>query len=395
MTDKKHRPDTVLTHAGRHPREQRGVVNPPIYRASTITFPTMQEFETRDNPPYVVPAYGRSGTPTTYAFEEAVTAVYGGHRTVSYPSGLGAISGALYSLLGNGDHILVVDTVYGPTRKRVCGMLLANAGVETTYYDPAIGAGIADLIRPNTKAVYLESPGTGTFEMQDIPAITDVARKKGVRTLMDNTWSSALFCQPFDLGVDWIIEATTKYVIGHSDAMLGTVTVRNEEDFQHLKNVANSLGYHAAPDDCYLGQRGLRTLSVRLERHQKNAYKVASWLAGRPEVARVMYPALESDPGHGLWKRDHKGASSLFGVALVDAPKAAVAAMLDGYELYSMGASWGGYESLVIPTYPANARTATKWTHTGPCVRYHIGLEDPDDLIADLEAGFKRFNAAR
>ena len=273
--------------------------------------------------------------------------------------------------------------------------MLANAGVETTYYDPAVGAKIADLIRPDTKLVFLESPGTGTFEMQDVPAITEVARKKGVKTLMDNTWSSAQFCRPLELGVDWVIEAATKYVVGHSDAMLGTVTVGNEADYQALKMVANSLGYHAAPDDCYLGQRGLRTLSVRLERHQTNALKVATWLQGRPEVARVMYPALESDPGHALWKRDHKGASGLFGVALVDAPKSAVAAMLDGYELYSMGASWGGYESLVTPTYPASMRTATKWTHTGPCVRYHIGLEDPDDLIADLAAGFERFNKAR
>jgi len=388
------RPDTIICHAGLHPFENQGVVNPPVYHASTITFPTMEEFETRDRPSFSGPTYGRSGTPTTFAFEEAITALHKGHRTVTYPSGLAAIAGTLMSLLESGDHLLMVDTTYSPTRNRLCGWALKRAGVETTYYDPAIGAGIRDLIRPNTKVVYMESPGSITFEMQDVPAIAEVCKAAGVRTVIDNTWSSPHLFQPLIHGVDFVVEAATKYVVGHSDAMLGTATVATDDDFRTLKAGANSFGYSAAPDDCYLGARGLRTLSVRLERHQKNALIVAQWLQGQPEVERVLYPALPDDPGHELWKRDHSGASGLFGVVLKPGPKSAVAAMLDGLELFGMGASWGGYESLVLPVYPALLRTATKWPYEGPIIRLHIGLEDPDDLIDDLKAGLSRFSTA-
>ncbi len=385
--------DTLLTVAGRDPHANHGIVNPPVYHLSTVLFPTMDEFLHRDSLPHIGTQYGRTGGPTQFAFEEAVTAMHEGHKSVAVPSGLAAINLAMFAFLEAGDHVLVADTVYGPTRGRVCDTNMKRAGVEVTYYDPLIGAGIADLIRPETKIVYMESPGSHTFEMQDMPAIADAARKAGVLSMADNTWSSPYYCQPLKLGVDIVVEASTKYVVGHADAMLGTVTTATEDHFKEVKLRANGLGYHAAPDDCYLGLRGLRTLSVRMERHQKNGLRVAEWLKGRPEVSQVMYPALESDPGHAIWKRDHQGASSLFGVVLKGASMDQVAAMLDGMELFGMGASWGGFESLMIPTFPEKMRTANPWAADGPTVRLHIGLEDPDDVIADLESGLQRLTA--
>ncbi len=388
--------DTLITAIGRDPKSNHGVVNPPVYHASTITFPTLEEFKTRDRPPYGrIPQYGRTGTPTQFAFEDAITAMHGGHGTVAYPSGLAAIAGAAMAFLQNGDHVLMADTVYGPSRIRVAGNLLLRAGVETTFFDPEIGAGIGDLIRPNTKVIFMESPGSQTFEMMDVPAVCAVARERGVVTMIDNTWSSPYLCQPIGLGADVVIEACTKYVVGHSDVMMGSVTVTTEEHFQQLKGMANALGYHAAPDDCYLALRGLRTISVRLQRHQENALKVATWLQSRAEVAEVLYPALPDHPGHELWKRDHAGASGLFSMVMAagDLDNAG-AAMIDGFAHFGLGASWGGYESLVLPAHPEGNRTATTWPHTTPCIRLHIGLEDPDDLIADLEAGLARYAAA-
>jgi cystathionine beta-lyase len=258
-----------------------------------------------------------------------------------------------------------------------------------------VGAGIKSLIKENTKVVFLESPGSITFEMQDIPAIAEICRAAGVTTVIDNTWASPLLFQPLKHGVDFVVEASTKYVVGHSDTMLGTSTVATEENYQALKTTANSIGYSVGPDDCYLGARGLRTLSVRLERHQKNALSVAEWLQKQPQVDRVLYPALPDDPGHQIWKRDFSGASGLFGVELKPGPKKAVAAFMDDLELFGMGASWGGFESLVLPAYPQGLRTATKWTGSGPLIRLHIGLEDPDDLIMDLGAGLVRYDTAR
>lgn len=388
------RQDTIVAHAGRRPRENHGVVNPPVYHASTITFATMEEFLTRDKPPYQGTQYGRSGTPTEFDLENAISALHYGHKTVTFPSGLGAIAGALNTFLQNGDHVLLSDTVYGPARSRVAGVILKRAGVEVEFYDPLIGAGIKDLVKPNTKVVYMESPGSLTFEVQDIPAIVDALQGSDIVTMIDNTWASGYFFKPISFGVDLVIEAATKYTVGHSDAMLGSVTVNTEEHFQMLKAMANSYGYHSAPDDCYLAQRGLRTIGVRLERHQKNALEVATWLQSRDEVARVMYPALPDDPGYDIWKRDFEGASGLFSIELVDAPNEAIAAMMDDYSYFGIGASWGGYESLVQPCFPAKNRTAKPWTG-GPTVRYHIGLEDPADLIDDLAAGFERFNKAR
>lgn len=390
----KMRLDTTVAHAGRDPAANHGVVNPPVYHASTITFSSIADWEEKDKFPYGAPTYGRTGTPTQFAFEEATTALHGGNQTVSFPSGLGAIACAVNTFVKSGDHILVADNVYGPMRARICGAVLKRNAVEVEFYDPAIGAGIKDLVRDNTTLVYMESPGSLTFEVQDVPAITGALEGTDVITMMDNTWASGYFCKPLSLGVDVVVEAATKYTVGHSDAMLGTVTVGTEEHYRAVKVMANSYGYHASPDDCYLGQRGLRTIGVRLRQHQKNALKVAEWLQSQNEVARVMYPALPDDPGYEIWKRDFTGASGLFGVEFKPASKDAVMAMLDHYKLFGIGASWGGYESLVQTTYPGKLRSACPWEAEGPTVRYHIGLEDPDDLIEDLSEGLVRFNAA-
>jgi len=387
--------DTVVVTAGRDPHGNHGVVNPPVYHASTITFPTVAAIEEagrhRFDPGQTY--YGRYGTPTTFALEEAIAALEGGYRSVTVGSGKAAIVAALTAFLDAGDHLLMVDAAYGPTRA-FCNRFLARYGVKITYYDPLIGAGIADLIRPETKVVFTESPGSQTFEVQDIPAIAETAHKAGCTVVLDNTWASPLLFKPFDHGVDVSIQAATKYIVGHSDAMMGMVTT-TEAVHDRVRAATFELGAASGPDDVYLAQRGLRTLGVRLERHMKSGLAVAEWLQARPEVDRVLHPALPGDPGHAIWKRDFLGASGLFGVILNPTPKSAVAAMLDGMELFAMGYSWGGYESLMVPTDPAQLRTATKWQAAGPSLRLHVGLEDVDDLIADLSAGFDRLNAAR
>ena len=394
MSDRPLKDDTLITHAGNRPADHKGIVNPPVYHASTILFPTVDALEDSVrhlNEPGRI-HYGRYGTPTTFAFEEAVARLEGGAQAVALPSGLAAITVALTSFLEAGDHLLMVDTVYGPGRK-FCGGLLARFGVETTFYDPLIGAAIAELIRPNTRVVYLESPGSLTFEVQDVRAIADAAHAAGVLVVMDNTWATPMFFKPFQHGVDVSVHAATKYIVGHSDAMLGVV-VTNDELFRTVKTAAHGFGHAAAPDDCYLGLRGLRTLGVRLRRHQETGLLLARWLRDRPEVARVLHPALPDDPGHGLWRRDFAGASGLFGMVLEPVAKTALAAMLDGLKLFGMGFSWGGYESLILPVRPETTRSATTWSETGPTLRIHAGLEDPTDLVADLERGFERLNAA-
>ena len=312
---------------------------------------------------------------------------------MTLPTGLAAINVALMSFLDSGDHILVSDSVYEPVRT-LCDRQLSRFGITATYYDPLIGAGIAALIRPNTRIVYLESPGSLTFEVQDVPAIAAAAHAAGALVVLDNTWATPLFQKPLRLGADIVIHAATKYIVGHSDAMLGIV-VADERRWRQMKACGHGMGFAAAPDDCYLALRGLRTLDVRLRRHEANGLAVARWLAGRPEVARLLYPALPDDPGHALWRRDFIGASGLFGVVLKPCPPAALTAMLDGMKLFAMGFSWGGYESLILPVKPARYRTATPWTEAGPTLRLHVGLEGVPDLIADLEAGFARLVAAQ
>ena len=388
--------DTTIVTAGRHPEDNFGIVNPPVYHASTILHPTVEHLEeTQRNardPNSRGVFYGRRGTPTTFALEDAVTALEGGAGCVIYPSGLAAITGALAAFSEAGSHVLMVDCVYGPAR-RFCDTTLTRFGVETTYYDPLAGTAIGELMRPNTKIVFVESPGSLTFEMQDIPAIAEVAHEHGATVIMDNTWGTPLYFKPFEKGVDVSVQAATKYIVGHSDAMLGTA-VAGPDHWPELKNCANEFGFCAGPDDVYLALRGLRTMSVRLERHAKTALGLATWLEQRPEVARVLYPPLESDPGHGLWKRDFTGACGLFGVILNPVDPKAVAAMLDGLELYGIGASWGGYESLILPTKPERFRSATNWAPEGPTIRIHAGLEDIEDLTKDLERGFDRLREA-
>jgi cystathionine beta-lyase len=392
MTDRPYKDETLLAHAGNKPRANFGIVNPPVYHASTILYPTVAALEAALKDKFSGVTYGRSGTPTTFAFEEAVAAVEGGDRAIAMPSGLAAIAGILLTFLKQGDHLLVTDSVYGPVRT-LCNGALAGLGIETTYYDPTIGAGIATLIRPNTRLIYLESPGSLTFEVQDVPAIASAARSRGCLTIFDNTWASPLYFKPFEHGIDISLHAGTKYITGHSDTMMGVV-VCGAAHYQRLKAAIHGLGYCAAPDDCYLALRGLRTLAVRLARHQETALTIARWLQARPEVARVMHPALPEDPGYRLWRRDFRGASGLFGFALKPCPPAAVAAMLDGMELFGMGFSWGGYESLLIPTKPQALRSAVPWATDGPCLRLHAGLEDAGDLIADLDRGLSRLKAA-
>lgn len=380
---------TLLAHAGRDPAANFGIVNPPVYHASTVLFPSVAAIEESNKDPYSGVRYGRYGTPTTFALEEAVAALDGGARGVQVSSGQAAITVGLLAFLKGGDHLLMTDTAYQPTR-RFCDQFLARFGVETTYYDPSIGPGIAKLIRPNTKVVYLESPGSLTFEVQDVPAIAAVARKHGAKVLLDNTWSSGLYFKPFQHGADVAIYAATKYIVGHSDAMLGMITMGSADDFKAIKSSASMLGNSAGPDDCYLGLRGLRTIGVRMRQHQENGLALARWLQGRPEVAAVRHPALPNDAGHTIWKRDFTGASGLFGIVLKPYAKASVDAFLDSLELFGMGFSWGGFESLIIPFTLGGQRTATSDKEPGPMLRIHAGLEDPDDLIKDLERGFAK-----
>jgi cysteine-S-conjugate beta-lyase len=392
MADPKLRDDTLLAHAGNRPRDNFGIVNPPVYHASTILFPTVAAMEKAYADRFAQVTYGRYGTPTTFALEEAIAALEGSGRAIALPSGMAAVVSVLLAFLKKGDHLLMVDSVYSPVRT-ACDRMLAGFGIETTYYDPLIGSAVAELIRPNTRVVYTEAPGSLTFEMQDIPAIVEAAHARGAVVIMDNTWATPLFFKPLSRGVDAVVHAATKYIVGHSDVMLGVISVRDEH-WRQVKTAVHMLGHGAAPDDCYLALRGLRTLSVRLARHQASALRIAQWLQQRPEVERVLYPALPEHPGHALWKRDFTGASGLLSVLLKPRPKAAVDALLDGMRLFGMGASWGGYESLILPVHPEATRTAHPWTEAGALLRLHVGLEDPADLTADLEQGFERLGAA-
>ena len=378
---------TRLTHAGREPARQHGFVNTPIYRGSTVIFPTVAALEANDQ----AFTYGRLGTPTVRALEEAIAELEGGHRTLLTPSGLSAIATSLLAFLAVDDELLIVDSVYRPAR-RFCDNVLKRLGVAITYYDPRIGADIAPLITKKTKVVFTESPGSQTFEVQDIPAIAEAAHAAGAVVILDNTWATPLYFKPFAHGVDVSIQAATKYIGGHADIMLGSITM-NEKTLGTVAKTHEDLGLCVGPEDVYLGLRGLRSLGVRLARHQQSALEIARWLAERPEVARVIHPGLPSDPGHTLWKRDFTGASGLFSIVLKPVAHERLAAMLDGLSLFGMGYSWGGFESLILPFDPRAYRSATQWQAEGPALRLHIGLEDVDDLKADLDAGFARLTA--
>ncbi|EJW09992.1 Cystathionine beta-lyase [Rhodovulum sp. PH10] len=383
-------PSTRLVVGGRRPEEQYGFVNTPVYHGSTVLYPTAEDFRARRSR-Y---KYGRRGTPTSDSLESLLADLEGEAcaGVALLPSGLGAISAALLAVLKAGDHLLMTDSAYEPTR-HVCDHLLTRWGISTTYYDPLIGAGIEALVRPNTRAVFVESPGSLSFEIQDVPAIAEVAHAHGAAVLMDNTWATPLYFRALDHGVDLSIQAGTKYIGGHSDIMFGCVAA-NAHYADVLRDTVFSLGLCVGPDDMNLALRGLRTLAVRLPSHFAAGVEVATWLEGRPEVSRVLHPALPSHPGHALWKRDFTGACGLFSIVLKPVPETAVDAFLNAIDLFGIGASWGGYESLAIPFDCSKIRTATTWAPGGPTVRFHIGLEAVGDLIANLDEGFAALNAA-
>jgi cysteine-S-conjugate beta-lyase len=385
-----HRAETTLVTAGRDTKAQKGFVNPPVVHGSTVLYPTAEDLHAHRSEFQ----YGRRGTPTTRALQEALMALEGPQcaGVGIAPSGLSAITTTLLAVLKAGDHLLVCDNAYRPTRN-FCDGLLAGYGVETTYFDPLIGAGIAGSFKPNTRAILLEAPGSQSFEMPDIPAIASVAHGHGALVIDDNTWATPLFHRSLEQGVDISMQAATKYIGGHSDIMFGTISA-NARAWPQIAETIRLLGICAGPDDVFLALRGLRTLAVRLTQHHRSALEMARWLATRPEVVRVLHPALESDPGHAIWKRDFTGASGLFSIVLKPAPQQAVDALLDAVRLFGMGYSWGGFESLVIPFDCAAYRSATTWAPGGPTLRLHIGLENVDDLKTDLERGFEAFNGA-
>jgi cysteine-S-conjugate beta-lyase len=383
--------DTRLVTGGRDPFSYHGFINPPVYHASTMLYRNADDL-LAGRGRY---QYGRRGTPTSESLEQAMAEIEGPScaGVALVPSGLAAISTALLSAANAGDHILVADSVYEPTRI-FCNTVLKRLGIETSYYDPLIGAGIAELFKSNTRLVFLESPGSLSLEVQDVPAIAAAAHAHGALVVMDNTWATPLYLRALELGVDLSIQAGTKYIGGHADVMIGMISA-NAAAWPQLHKTVGTLGLCVGPDDIYLALRGLRTLGVRLRHHQEAGLKVARWMQGRPEVARVLYPPLDGDPGHALWQRDFSGACGLFSVVLKPAPNAAVRAFLDALQLFGLGYSWGGFESLVIPFDCTKCRTATQWAPGGPALRLHIGLEDTDDLIADLERGFTALSAAR
>lgn len=374
--------NTVLAHAGYDPAGFYGFVNPPVVHASTVLFPDAQTLASR-NQKYL---YGTRGTPTSDALCEAMDALEGSAGTIAVPSGLAAVTTPLLAFLSAGDHLLIVDSVYFPTR-RFADTMLAHLGVEVEYYDPLVGAGIADLMKPNTKVVWTESPGSNTFEMQDIPALAEAAHARDAIVMMDNTWATPLYFKPLDYGVDISVQAATKYPAGHSDVLLGTVSA-NERCWPQLYDTFLTLGIPSGPDDAYQVARGLRTMGVRLDRHQKSALAVAQWLEGQQGVAQVLHPALESHPGHAIWKRDFSGASGLFSVVLDGGSTPEAHAFLDALEIFGLGYSWGGYESLAVHV-SLDDRIVAKGNYAGPILRLQIGLEDVDDIIADLQKGLQ------
>ena len=384
---------TKLLHEDARINATKGTVNPPVHHASTILFETVEELENsgKVNLEPGHNTYGIHGTSIHFALAQAITTLENSHDTIITPSGLLAITITLGALLKAGDHLLITDSVYGPTRA-FCDHVLGKQNVQVSYYDPTMGANIASLIQANTRLIFLESPGSYTFEVQDTPAIVEVAQSNGIATAIDNTWATPLYHKPLDLGVDVSIHAATKYFSGHSDVMLGSISA-NEKTYPKIHQYAKLMGNHAGPDDCYLVLRGLRTLPQRLKQHEKSTYQIAQWLSERPEVKYLLHPGRSDHPDHALWQRDFSGASGLFGFVVHPRSKNALASMLDHMSLFGMGFSWGGYESLLLPGYLAKIRSANPWNESGILLRMHVGLEDVDDLIDDLEKGFSRLNA--
>lgn len=384
---------TQLTHGGTTTRDHHGFVNTPVYRGSTVLYENTAALRDRT----VKYVYGRRGTPTMESLSRLITDLEGGENTILTSSGLSAITTTLLAIVEAGDHLLMVDTVYRPNRS-FCDTLLKRLGVDVEYYDPLIGDKIGTLIKNNTRLVFLETPGSQTFEMQDIPAIIKTIKSHpnadNIFTVADNTWATGMFYRPLDFGVDVSVQACTKYVVGHSDAMLGAATA-NTRAWPLLNESFQTLGVCPGSEEAFLGTRGMRTLEIRLRQHMSTAIEIATWLQDCPEVSRVLHPALEGMPGHDLWKRDFTGSSGLFSVVLEPVSDESVAAMLDHLQYFGLGYSWGGFESLAIPFNPKSYRTATKWDDPGACIRLHIGLESPADLIADLRSGLAQLKPAR
>jgi len=381
--------ETLVTKLGRNPEENHGVVNPPVYHASTILFETLADFEAADRGNGIRPlVYGRSGTPASRSLEEALAELDGADHAIVTSSGQSAIVVVLTAMLSAGDHVLITDNVYGSMRK-LCKDEITRLGIEVSYFDP-LTDDVTRFMRPNTKMVYCESPGSLTFEVQDIPAIAKAAHAKGAVVAMDNTWATPLYFNAASKGVDITVHSCTKYIGGHSDLLMGLITC-SKQYYPRLRRTFRNLGCSAGADELYLASRGLRTLATRLKQHQESGLQLAKWLQSRAEVVRVLHPAFEDCPGNHIWQRDFSGASGLFSVLLKNYPQEKLAAMLDNMQLFGMGFSWGGYESLIMPFKPE--RTASAWTHDGICLRIHAGLEGIDDLIADLQAGLQRLSA--
>lgn len=382
---------TILIQAGRTPKKHQGMVNTPVYQTSTVLFETLKEYEAAAMQKVGDPSYGIAGTATHRSLIDALSIWEGAENCLLTPSGLSAITLTLFALLSHGDHVLIVDTIYGPTR-RFAMKELKRLGIETTFYDPLIGKDIAKLIQKNTKLIFLEAPGSLTFEMQDVPAITSVARKHGVLTAFDNSWATPLYFKPLAHGVDISIQAITKYVGGHSDVIMGSIATNHKDIWKRLMDANKHFGLYVSAEQASLAARGLRTIEARMKQHFSNAMLVAKWLEKHKKVSKIIYPPLPSNAGHKIWKRDFNGGGAALFTILLDKTysEKSIHAFVDGMKLFGIGCSWGGYESLILRITPETVRTATKWTHTQTAIRLHIGLEHADDLIADLEAGFKR-----
>ena len=380
-------PDTLVTHGGRHPPDQLGFVNTPVFRGSTVLFKTLDDLEDARIPH----RYGRNDNPTVLALCELISEMEGAAGTIVGPSGVAAVTTALLSVLKAGDEVLVTDSAYEPTRN-FAKEVLTQFGVSVRYYDPRIGAGISGLFGDNTRAVMVESPGSLTFEVQDLPAIAAAAHARDISVVADTSWGTPLFHQPMKLGADIVVHAGTKMFVGHSDVMIGTASA-NASHIDRLKRTRYLLGVTASPDDAYLTLRGIRTLALRMAEHSRRSQALAAWLAEQPEVLEVYHPALPGNPDHALWSRDFTGAGSLFAFRLKSRSRAALAAMVNGFQLFGMGYSWGGFESLCLPITPGKARTAVAWTAEGQMFRVHVGLEGFEDLKADLAAGLARYAA--